>query len=39
MSITQRAEFASVIQRHGGVDGLINQLRDKTEALIAEPAD
>lgn len=39
MSIAQRSEFASVIQRHGGVDGLIHQLRDKTKALIVTPTN
>ena len=34
MSITQRSEFASVIQRGGGkVQGLIVALRDKTKSL------
>ena len=33
MAVTQRSEFASVIQRHGGqVQGLITALRQKTEA-------
>jgi phospholipid transport system substrate-binding protein len=32
MGVTQRSEFASVIQRHGGqVQGLITALRQKTE--------
>jgi len=31
MAVTQRSEFAAVIQRNGGqVQGLINQLREKT---------
>jgi phospholipid transport system substrate-binding protein len=33
MAVTQRSEFASVIQRHGGqVQGLISALRQKTES-------
>ena len=33
MAVTQRSEFASVIQRHGGqVQGLITALRQKTES-------
>jgi phospholipid transport system substrate-binding protein len=33
MAVTQRSEFASVIQRNGGqVQGLITALREKTEA-------
>ena len=33
MAVTQRSEFASVIQRNGGqVEGLIAQLREKTAA-------
>ena len=33
MAVTQRSEFASVIQRHGGqVEGLISALRQKTES-------
>jgi phospholipid transport system substrate-binding protein len=33
MAVTQRSEFASVIQRNGGqVEGLITALRQKTEA-------
>ena len=33
MAVTQRSEFASVIQRNGGqVQGLITALRQKTEA-------
>ena len=33
MAVTQRSEFASVIQRHGGqVEGLITALRQKTES-------
>lgn len=33
MAVTQRSEFASVIQRHGGqVQGLIAALRQKTES-------
>jgi len=32
MAVTQRSEFASVIQRNGGqVEGLITALRQKTE--------
>ncbi|MDP6607743.1 MAG: ABC transporter substrate-binding protein [Vicinamibacterales bacterium] len=38
MSVTQRAEFASVIQRQGGVNGLIEQLRAKTKLLIVAPS-
>ena len=38
MSVTQRAEFGSVIQRQGGVDGLIRQLRSKTKFLSASPS-
>lgn len=33
MSVTQRAEFGSVIRRHGGLDGLIQRLRSKTRDL------
>lgn len=34
MSVTQRAEFASVIQRSGGeIEGLLNSLRDKIVSL------
>ena len=34
MSVTQRSEFASVIQRNGGkIQGLIVALRDKTKSL------
>jgi hypothetical protein len=30
MAVTQRSEFASVIQRHGGqVQGLLNVIREK----------
>ncbi len=39
MSVTQRAEFASVIQRQGGVEGLIEQLRAKTNLLIVAPSN
>ena len=38
MSVTQRAEFGSVIQRQGGVDGLIRKLRSKTKFLSASPS-
>jgi len=38
MSVSQRAEFGSVIQRQGGVDGLILQLRSKTKFLSALPS-
>ncbi len=38
MSVTQRAEFASVIQRQGGVNGLIEQLRAKTKLLNPAPS-
>ena len=38
MSVTQRAEFSSVIQRQGGVDGLIEQLRAKTKLLMVAPS-
>jgi len=38
MAVTQRSEFASVIQRHGGqVQGLLTLLREKTEAAAAHP--
>jgi len=37
MTISQRAEFGSVIQRQGGVDGLILQLRTKTKFLYSAP--
>ena len=30
MGVTQRSEFASIIQDHGGVDGLIEALRTKS---------
>lgn len=34
MAVTQRSEFAAVVQKHGGrVDGLIGELEDKVEAL------
>jgi phospholipid transport system substrate-binding protein len=36
MAVTQRSEFASVIQRHGGqVQGLLTLLRQKTEGADA----
>ena len=38
MSVTQRAEFSSVIQRQGGVDGLIEQLRTKSKCLMVAPS-
>jgi phospholipid transport system substrate-binding protein len=38
MSVSQRAEFGSVIQRQGGVDGLIRQLRSKTKFQSAMPS-
>jgi len=35
MLVTQRSEFASVIQRHGGqVQGLINVMREKTASAV-----
>jgi hypothetical protein len=38
MAVTQRSEFASVIQRHGGqVQGLLTLLRQKTERADARP--
>jgi phospholipid transport system substrate-binding protein len=38
MAVTQRSEFASVIQRHGGqVEGLLTLLRAKTEGADARP--
>ena len=37
MTVSQRAEFGSVIQRQGGVDGLILQLRTKTKFLSSAP--
>jgi phospholipid transport system substrate-binding protein len=38
MAVTQRSEFASVIQRHGGeVQGLLTLLREKTAAAEARP--
>jgi phospholipid transport system substrate-binding protein len=38
MAVTQRSEFASVIQRHGGqVQGLLTLLRQKTEGADAHP--
>jgi phospholipid transport system substrate-binding protein len=38
MAVTQRSEFASVIQRHGGqVEGLLTLLRQKTEGADAHP--
>jgi phospholipid transport system substrate-binding protein len=38
MAVTQRSEFASVIQRHGGqVQGLLTLLRQKTAAADARP--
>jgi phospholipid transport system substrate-binding protein len=38
MSVTQRSEFASVIQRHGGqVQGLLTLLRMKTERAATRP--
>jgi phospholipid transport system substrate-binding protein len=38
MAVTQRSEFASVIQRHGGqVQGLLTLLREKTEGADAHP--
>src|SRR5271166_1926000 len=37
MMVTQRSEFASVIQRHGGqVGGLLDMMREKTKTAIAE---
>ncbi len=39
MVLTQRSEFASVIQRSGGnIDGLLDQLRDRTAQLSAASA-
>src|SRR5882672_10123893 len=36
MAVTQRSEFAAVIQRNGGqVQGLITQLREKTASLAS----
>jgi len=38
MAVTQRSEFASVIQRHGGeVEGLLTLLRQKTAGAGARP--
>jgi phospholipid transport system substrate-binding protein len=38
MAVTQRSEFASVIQRHGGqVQGLLTLLREKTAGADAHP--
>jgi phospholipid transport system substrate-binding protein len=38
MAVTQRSEFASVIQRHGGqVQGLLTLLRQKTQSIDAHP--
>jgi phospholipid transport system substrate-binding protein len=37
MSVTQRAEFGSVIRHHGGVDGLIEELRSKATYLSVAP--
>ncbi len=38
MAVTQRSEFASVIQRHGGqVQGLLTLLRQKTEGVDTRP--
>jgi phospholipid transport system substrate-binding protein len=38
MAVTQRSEFASVIQRHGGeVEGLLSLLRQKTAGADARP--
>lgn len=38
MAVTQRSEFASVIQSRGGVDGLIEALRSKTAESSASNA-
>lgn len=38
MAVTQRSEFASVIQSRGGVDGLIEALRSKTAESSASSA-
>ena len=36
MMVTQRSEFASVIQRHGGqVSGLLELMREKTKTASA----
>jgi hypothetical protein len=36
MAVTQRSEFAAVIQRNGGqVQGLITKLREKTASLAS----
>jgi phospholipid transport system substrate-binding protein len=38
MMVTQRSEFASVIQRHGGqVSGLLSLMREKTKTASATP--
>ena len=38
MMVTQRSEFASVIQRHGGqVSGLLSLMREKTKTASAAP--
>ena len=38
MAVTQRSEFAAVIQRHGGqVEGLLALLRQKTANAAARP--
>jgi len=38
MMVTQRSEFASVIQRHGGqVSGLLSMMREKTKTASAAP--
>ncbi len=38
MMVTQRSEFASVIQRHGGqVSGLLSMMREKTKTASVAP--
>ena len=38
MMVTQRSEFASVIQRHGGqISGLLSLMREKTKTASAAP--
>jgi phospholipid transport system substrate-binding protein len=38
MMVTQRSEFASVIQRHGGqVSGLLSLMREKTKTASVAP--
>ena len=34
MTITHRSEFGAVVSNNGGIEGLLQKLRDKTNAAV-----